>query len=233
MGITRKLIKSLKVDLVRLRSQQSQPKTWDRQELAWPFHTMFHPFAGISDIKYEGRGSVRVSLGILIAYFVTSILRFFYTGFIFNMSNIDEFNLLTQMLSSVLLVVLWSVSNWSVSTLMDGEGKFRDIWIVSSYAVLPKIITDIIVLILSQFMVYGENVFLVTIEAAGTLWMAALLVIGMLIVHQYSMGKTLLCCLVTILGILAILFIVILFISIVQQMIGFIDTITLEILNRS
>lgn len=233
MSITRKLIKSLKADWVRLRSHRAQPKNWDRQELAWPFHTMFHPFAGISDIKYEGRGSVRVSLGILLAYFVTSILRFFYTGFIFNMSNIDEFNLLTQMLSSVLLVVLWSVSNWSVSTLMDGEGKFRDIWIVSSYAVLPKIITDVIVLILSQFMVHSENIFLVTIDAVGALWTVALLVIGMLIVHQYSMSKTLLCCLVTVLGILAILFIVILFISIVQQMVGFVQTVTLEILNRS
>lgn len=233
MSITRKLIKSLKADWKRLRSWRPQPKEWDRQELAWPFHTMFHPFAGISDIKYEGRGSVSVSVGILLAYFITSVLRFFYTGFIFNMSNIDEFNLITQLLSSVLLVALWSVSNWSVSTLMDGEGKFRHIWIVSSYAVVPKVLTDILLLILSQFMVYNENVFLVTIEVVGTLWMAALLVVGVSIVHQYSMGKTLLCCLVTVLGILAMLFIVILFISIVQQMVGFVQTLTLEILNRS
>lgn len=58
-------------------------------------------------------------------YFVTNVLRYFYTGFIFNMNLAAAFNILMELLSSVVLVFLWTVANWSVSTLMDGEGRLR------------------------------------------------------------------------------------------------------------
>lgn len=232
MGTGAKFVKSLWRDLRRLPAIRPDFRHWDRQKLAWPFHVMTHPFAGMSDVKYENKGSAPVAALVLIGYFITNVLRFFYTGFIFNMSKTDEFNIVMELLSSVVLVLLWTVANWSVSTLMDGEGKFRDIWVVSCYAVTPKILTNLLVLFMSQFMVYTENVFLVTVDAAGTLWMGLLMVVGILVVHQYSLGKTILCCLVTIFGIAAILFMVILFISIVQQMAGFVNTVSVEILNR-
>lgn len=97
---------------------------------------------------------------------------------------------------------------------------------------MPKLLVNLLVTVLSNFMVYEENIFLGTLDMLGILWMAALLVLGILIVHQYSLLKTLACCLLTIFGIAAILFMVILFISIVQQMMGFTNTVSVELLNR-
>lgn len=232
LSVTVKFIKSLRADIRRLRFQKIDFSSFDRKKLIWPFYLLKHPFAGISDIKYEGCGSAKVAAVILFLYFVSNVLRFFNTGFIFNMNDTDNFNIVMELLSSVILVVLWTVSNWSVSTLMDGEGKFRDIWIVSCYAVLPKFICNMLFVILSNFMIFNESVFLNITDVLGTIWTAFLMVVGILIIHQYSLMKTIACCLATVFGIAAILFITILFISIIQQVIGFVDTVSVEILNR-
>lgn len=232
MSVAVKFAKSLWADIRRFRLRRPDLKGWDRRKLVWPLHVMTHPFAGLSDVKYEGMGSTPVALLVVALYFVTNVLRYFYTGFIFNMNLAAAFNILMELLSSVVLVFLWTVANWSVSTLMDGEGRLRDIWIVSCYALMPKLLVNLLVTVLSNFMVYEENIFLGTLDMLGILWMAALLVLGILIVHQYSLLKTLACCLLTIFGIAAILFMVILFISIVQQMMGFTNTVSVELLNR-
>ncbi len=232
MSVTVKFAKSLWADVRSLRFKRPDVKNWDRQKLAWPLHMMTHPFAGISDIKYEGKGSTLVAALVVIVYFISNVLRYFYTGFVFNMNRASEFNLLMELLSSVVLVFLWTVANWSVSTLMDGEGRFRDIWVVSCYALTPKLLANLLITLLSNFLVYEESVFLSVLDALGILWMAALLIVGILIVHQYSLPKTLGCCLLTVFGIVAILFLVILFISIVQQMVGFSNTVSVELLNR-
>ena len=232
MSTGAKFLKSFYADIRKIRWRKPDIRNWDRQKIYWPFHILTHPFAGISDVKYENKGSVPAAVLVLIFYFITNVLCYFNTGFIFNMNKTDEFNIVTELLSSSLLVILWTVANWSVSTLMDGEGKFREIFIVSSYAVVPKVLANVLILLFSNFMVYNESVFLTAINTAGSLWMGFLMLIGVLIVHQYTLLKTIACSLVTLFGIMAILFMAILFIGIIQQMVGFVDTISVELLNR-
>lgn len=233
MGTGIKFLRSLKTDITRLRYKKVDFKNTDRQKIIWPFKILFHPFDGISDIKYEKKGSVTVANIVLLFFFITNVLRYFYTGFIFNMKKTDEFNVVMELLTSVILIVLWTVSNWAVSTLMDGEGRFTEIWIVSCYALLPVILSNCLTILLSNVMIHTESVFLSLVNGTGMLWAVALILIGILIVHQYSLTKAILCCLITLFGIAVILFISILFISIVQQMYGFMNTVSIEILNRS
>lgn len=233
MGTGTKLLESLKVDINYLKHKKYNIRGMDRQKLIWPFKILFHPFDGISDIKYEGKGSVPIANLVLLFLFVTNVLRFFYTGFIFNMVKIDEFNIIMELLSSAILVFLWAISNWSVSTLMDGEGRLREIWIISCYAMMPKIIANCFVILFSNMMIHNESVFLNIIDGTGVLWTVSLIIIGILIIHQFTLSKAILCCMITVFGIAVILFISILFISIIQQMYGFINTVTIEVLNRS
>ena len=64
------------------------------------------------------------------------------------------------------------------------------------------------------------------------LWTIALLVLGMMITHQYSMKKTLATTLLTLLGMAIILFIGLLFFSVIQQFLTFIVTAYKEIRFR-
>ena len=64
------------------------------------------------------------------------------------------------------------------------------------------------------------------------IWAGALVILGTMITHQYSMKKTLLTCILTILGMAIIMFIGLLFFNVIQQIITFISVIYNELRFR-
>jgi hypothetical protein len=55
------------------------------------------------------------------------------TGFIFNDASIKDVNAWYALAQTFGLVVLFAVANWAVTTLFEGKGKLKDIYIVTSY----------------------------------------------------------------------------------------------------
>jgi len=210
-----------------------EPKVFNRKKLIYPVRAFIKPFDTFSDIKSENMGSMLIANVIIFLFFVTSILEFFFKGFIFNDNKLTNFNILVQLAYSVVLVVLWSVTNWAVCTLMDGEGTMSQIWIVTAYSLMPLIISRILTVMLSNFLVFEESVFLTLISGLGMVFLFVFLFVGSLTIHQYTVLKTLISMAVTVLGILAIIFLFVLFFSIIQQMYGFITTVSTEVINKS
>jgi hypothetical protein len=66
----------------------------------------------------------------------------------------------------------------------------------------------------------------------GVIWMAMLLFFGTLVTHDYSLGKNVITMLGTILAMLVIMFVIILFSSLVMKMVTFVIAIVKEIGNR-
>ena len=76
----------------------------------------------------------------LILILVITILSFLYQaigrGYILNSTPSDVSILMT--ISSILLpVLLWTLANWCLTTLFDGEGNLRDIYIATCYSLFP------------------------------------------------------------------------------------------------
>ena len=70
---------------------------------------------------------------------------------------------------------------------------------------------------------------IVTIAA---IWMVLLVIIGMQVTHDYSMGKNILTVIATIVGMVFIMFIVLLFVSLISKMTSLVTTITSELSYR-
>ena len=156
-----------------------------------------------------------------------------YTGFLYNDNDTTKLNIFVQLFSSVAIVVLWAVANWAVCTLMDGEGTFKEIWIASCYSLTPMIFGELIYIPLSNILVYEEQVYLQLIHIVSILLLCFFLFAGMLVTHQYTALKTVLSCLLTVAAVILIMFLFLLVFSVVQQMYGFIQTVSTEILNRT
>ena len=201
------------------------------EELIYPFHLCFHPFDGFWDLKHEKRGSVRAATTIL----AITILALFYNsigkGYLFNPE--DKYStIFVSILSVAIPVVLWSVSNWCLTTLFDGEGSFKDIYIATCYALSPLPIFVIISTILTNVMTSTEGSMVNLIIVFGFIWAAMLLFFGTLVTHDYSLGKNVITILGTILAMLVIMFVIILFSSLVIKMITFVIAIFKEVGNR-
>lgn len=227
--------KTLRVLLTGLREydwERFHPKNMDRQKLHVALRSLIRPIANFSEVKFEGRGSLLIANVICVLMFVVSAIEYAFTGFSFNYNDPDKFDFLVTLLSSSLLLVLWAISNWGVCSLLDGEGSFREVWIATCYAMLPRVLFTVPLVLVSNWLTLDEQGIYGILTSFLLLWSGLLLFLGMMVMHQYSVKKTVASVLLSIAGIAVILFIAMLFFSMSQQFIAFIETVVDEIRYR-
>lgn len=203
-----------------------------KEEVLYAFHVIFHPFDGFWDLKHEKRGSMKSALAILLF----TIIAFFYksigTSYIFNPDDSQMLTVVGNITAVVVPLLLWVIANWCITTLFEGEGSMKDIFIASCYALTPLPLLMIPSTIASNFLVLNEAGILTLINGIAFVWLGLLLVLGMMVTHDYSLGKNLLGCVATIVGMVFIMFIAVLFSTLMTQIVSFISDIITEISFR-
>ena len=201
------------------------------QELLFAFHVIFHPFDGFWDMKHEKRGSVRAAITILAA----TIFAFYYQaigqGYVMNPTAAYS-SLFSVILSVLVPLALWAVANWCLTTLFDGEGSFKDIFIATCYSLVPMVLVMIPVTIASNFVIASETDILTLLTTFAFIWTGILIFFGMMVTHDYSMGKNILTTLGTLLGMIIIMFIAILFSTLLGKLVGLVTNIVTELQYR-
>lgn len=192
-------------------------------------YIMKHPMEGFNELKYRKNGSYSVAWLLVLAWFVLSILEYSLTGFSFNTNKIEQINIGILFISSVCIFLFWVLSNWCFSTLLSGEGKMKEIFMYSAYSLFPYLCSIAICIVLSNVLTLDESVFITWIELFGLLWSAVLLFCGMMTLHNYSASRTFFSIIITIVGMVIIVFLIVLAFSLVQQMIAFVMTIIREL----
>jgi hypothetical protein len=200
--------------------------------MAYSFRLIYHPFDGFWDLKHEKRGSVKAANIILVILIFTLIMKRQLTGFIFNIYDPTKLNVFAEIFGVIAPFALWCIANWCLTTLMDGEGSFKDIWIASAYAMVPLILINIPLTIFSNFMTPEGMAFYHFFDKLAVVWMVMLIFFGNMTTHQYSISKTFFTCIFTIVGMGIIIFISLLFFYLIQQMMGFIVNLYREIAFR-
>ncbi len=203
-----------------------------KEELLYAFHVIFHPFDGFWDLKHEKRGSIRSAFVILI---ITIIAYFYNTigqGYIFNPRPSTAFNIMGAVSAVLAPLLLWVIANWCLTTLFEGEGSMSDIFTASCYALTPLPLLIIPVTIASNFLTASEGGILTMISSFAYIWMGLLIFFGMMVTHDYSIGKNILTCIATIVGMAFIMFIGILFSSLMAKIVSFVTNIVEEITYR-
>ena len=201
------------------------------QELMFTFHVIFHPFDGFWDMKHEKRGSVRAGVTIL----GVTILAFYYQaigqGYVMNPTG-NYSTIFSVILSVLVPLALWVISNWCLTTLFDGEGSFKDIFIATTYSLAPLPIVMVPVTIASHFILTSEISLLTLFTTIGFIWAGILIFFGTMVTHDYTMGKNVITTLGTIVGMVAIMFITILFSTLLGKMVSFVTNIVTELQYR-
>lgn len=201
------------------------------EELLYAFHLVFHPFDGFWDLKHEQRGSVRAGTTIM----GIAVLSLFYNsigqGYIFNPKGTSQ-NVFMIAIALVLVVILWCVANWCLTCLFEGEGSFKDIYIATTYSLAPIAPFFIVATLLTNFMdTTGESI-VTMLTTIAIIWVGILIFFGMLVTHDYQMGKNVLITICTIVAMLVIVFVAVLFGTLVYKMIAFVVGIITEIAGR-
>jgi hypothetical protein len=201
------------------------------EELLYSFHLVFHPFDGFWDLKHEKRGSVRGATTILaftgIAFFYQSIGK----GYAFNPRG-ESMNILVLFAILLLIFFLFCIANWCLTTLFEGEGSFKDIYIAAGYSLSPLPLFIIISTVLTNVLTVESQTIISLISTLGFIWMGILLFIAMMVTHDYSVLKNVLTCASTLVGMAFLMFLGILFSTLMAKIVSFVSNIIAEITFR-
>ncbi|MBQ7940000.1 MAG: YIP1 family protein [Clostridia bacterium] len=203
-----------------------------KEEMLYPFHLIFHPFDGFWDLKHEKRGSVRSAFLILVITIAAFTYQGVGTGYIFNPRQSGYLNIFGQILSVSVPLLLWVVANWCLTTLFEGEGSLKDIFVAACYSLTPMPLLIIPSVILSNVLAASEVQIINLLVDVAFIWMFVLLFLGMMVTHDYSMLKNVATTVGTIVGMAFIMFLALLFSSLMAKIVGFISGIIVEINYR-
>ena len=198
----------------------------------YSFHIIFHPFDGFWDLKHEHKGTPGAATIIFAIVIFSNVFRRQYTGFVFNYNKPSELNILMEMVSIAIPFLLWCIVNWALTTLMDGKGTIKDIYIAGCYALTPIYLINIPITIASNYITIQEGTFYYLLAIVSMVWALSLLFLGSGVTHDYSMGKTVLTTVATIVGIGVVIFVCILFFDVIDQVYRFAREIYLEMSFR-
>jgi len=199
--------------------------------MLYGFHIIFHPFDGFWDMKHEKRGSVLAATIYLLMACGVYIYKAFGEAFIVNPYGVYT-DFLAECLSIIVPVALGVIANWCLTTLFDGEGSMKDIYMVVCYSLIPVIVITFFSTLATHLITYEERVLLQMLASVMFVWVAALIFFGVMVVHDYSLGKNVVTLLGSVVGIAFIIFVTVLFSTLLIRMVQFVQSIYIEVSYR-
>lgn len=215
-------------------SRLTDRQKWGRllSSLRYALYVIVHPFDGFWDLTHEKRGSVGAATLIIFAVLVTRLIGLQHTSFLFSNVYWPEVNILQQCMSIILPLGIFVVGNWGLTTLFEGKGTLKDVYMMTGYALTPFVLIGLPMIFISNALTMEEAAFYDVFASITLLWCGGLLLCGMMQVHDFGLAKTLLFTLLTVLAMVIIIFLLLLFFTLVGDGVGYFSSIYREIVFR-
>lgn len=198
------------------------------EKLRIMFASAYHPFQNFNSIKYKKMGSLKIAISLTALYFLTSAMAVLWSDFRYTTFDTATYNSVMQMVKTSGLIVLWSLANWAFSTLKEGKGRLKEVYIVSSYSIYPLIINNIISTVLTHFISSQNSAFISGLKIFAMIFTGIMLTIGLMIIHDFTFTKFLETAFVTVIFMILIVFVLFMIGMLLSQFTSFIGNIFFE-----
>lgn len=224
------LIAGIVILLIKIRKRKTPMIA--NEKLRCFVSSLFHPFQAFYDVKYKKQGSLKIAVSVTVGFILSEILKDTCCGFLFHTSDAQSYNVLFTLAKTGGLLVVWTIINWATCTIMNGKGRLKEIYIVSSYAMTPMVIYNVLYLLLSHVMYLDGVDALTSIQIVVLAYVFFILCIGLMTIHEYDFPKFMLTSIVTVLFMILIVFIAFTLVILLQQFWNFLYSIFMEVMYR-
>lgn len=200
--------------------------------LRYSLHVISHPLDGFWDLTHEKRGSIGAANVIIFAALITNILRLQFTSFLFIKVIWEFVNLIEIILGFLAPIVIGCIANWGLTTLFNGKGTMKDIYMAIGYSLTPYVLIQIPMIFISNVITGQEGSIYFFLHSLSILWCGALIISAVMMIHDYSLSKTIVTLLATAVGMMVIIFMTLLFFTLVSDAIAYFISLYKEISFR-
>lgn len=171
------------------KEKQRKTKRSILSDLLYLKNMIRHPIDSFYELKRGNKGSV---LSATVIYAILFLLYFWdrlFRGFIFNSSDINNTSLFSVSTLFFVPVFLWVIGNYLVSSINEGEGSLRSVYIGTAYAFAPYVIFIPFVL-LSTYVLTLNEMFMVQFSWSFFVgWSGVILFLGIIEIHNYTIRE--------------------------------------------
>ena len=191
-----------------------------------------HPIDAIYYLKAGKRGTLLSAAILTAAAYVVYMADVLGRGFIFNENRLAGLSPALLTCIFFITLILFMVGNYMVSSINEGEGTLRNIFTTVAYSLIPYIIAGTITVGLSYVLTRNEAFLITLVWDIGVFWSAALLVLSILNIHNYTLKQTVKNILLTLFfAIIALVLVAILYL-VWDKVIGFVREVISEVSYR-
>ena len=207
-------------------------KYFSKEKWNYMFYTIAHPMDGYYWIRHRDRGSVPLAILMVFLFSCSFTANRLLASFVVNDIDPRGVDSLYELMGVLAFYLLICVSNWSVTCLMSGEGRMKDIAIAVGYGTVPMTFTMVLSTILSQFIADDEQAFYTLLIGVGVAYGVIMILMGIMQVHNYTLGKTLVKLFITILAAFILIFLILLLSNLLGMVFNFFRSIYTELIFR-
>ena len=205
---------------------------WDKfvnDVFRFPLYVITNPFKAFSDVKFEGDGSLGACIFFMVMLCITTIAKTAMSGWIVNTNDLTKLNVWAAIAGVLVQSLIFAAANWAVGILIDGSGKFKDIFMVTMYCQYPSIWLTWAYILLSNVLTLDEMAFATFCTGLGLVCIVLYGFIGLVSVHEFGFGKGVGSIILTVVAIMIIVFVALLLATMAGELVTFISTVAKEI----
>ncbi|MBQ4563077.1 MAG: hypothetical protein IJA58_01200 [Lachnospiraceae bacterium] len=148
------------------------------------------PFDAYYEIRYQNKVGWLSATLLYIWLGVLQITNLYVTSYIFNQTNVAYVNVVTLVGSVLLPLLLFVVCNYLVSTITEGEGKFKHVYCGTIYAISPYLLFMLPLQILTNVLTQNEAFVYTFGVLVLVAWSAILVYLMIQEIHFFSFKGT-------------------------------------------
>ncbi|QNK57264.1 YIP1 family protein [Paenibacillus sp. PAMC21692] len=158
-------------------------------ELKAAWYLLFHPYNGFYQLK-DRRISFAVLALLALLAIGTRLLNVYGVGFVFNPMDRSWISLPWTLIGFVVPWFTWVIANYLVSTVKDGEGRFREVLQTSIYAMIPYVVWVPLLTLLSHFIVLEERILYDAGIRIVNIWVIIMFFVMTQVIHNFEFMET-------------------------------------------
>ncbi|WDF05370.1 MULTISPECIES: YIP1 family protein [Shouchella] len=201
-------------------------------ELLFVFRFIRHPIDSFYYVKENKRVSILSASILYVSLFISYLFFIYGRGFIFRPTPLEYFWFTYDLLIFATPIVFFLLVNYLVSTISDGEGRFRELYIGFIYASAPLLIGLVPLVFVSRILTLNEAFLFQFSLLSMIVYALVILFIMLKEIHDFTFWGTVRNVVLTIFGMILLAFVLMIVYVLFDQVIQFLASIWQEVLYR-
>jgi len=200
-------------------------------ECVYSFHMLKHPIDSMYGIKRGKKASFLSATIMFILFIIVYVLNIYLSGFLFKNKSSREGALMNIIILTA-IILLYIVATFLISSINDGEGKFKDIYISTIYSFTPYTVMILPLTLLTHVLTYNEKIIYTIYMFIVIGWCAVNIIISISEINNYGFWDTVKCIVLTLFTMaIAALFLFLIY-TFITQLLSFLSSIIKEVIYR-